>query len=87
MPEKYQMMMQKFLTYFIAILLSIVGFYIVRTYNMIDSMNNDLRKVEKFVPMVQRDIRDNTEELQDLNRRLTPLEKWILLNSKNEDYE
>jgi len=87
MPEKYQMMMQKFLTYFIAILLSIVGFYIVRTYNMIDSMNNDLRKVEKFVPMIQRDIRDNTEELQDLNRRLTPLEKWILLNSKNEDYE
>jgi len=81
------MMMQKFLTYFIAILLSIVGFYIVRTYNMIDSMNNDLRKVEKFVPMIQRDIRDNTEELQDLNRRLTPLEKWILLNSKNEDYE
>ena len=79
--------MQKFLTYFIAILLSIVGFYIVRTYNMIDSMNNDLRKVEKFVPMIQRDIRDNTEELQDLNRRLTPLEKWILLNSKNEDYE
>jgi len=80
-------MMQKLLTYFIAILLSIVGFYIVRTYNMIDSMNNDLRKVEKFVPMIQRDIRDNTEELQDLNRRLTPLEKWILLNSKNEDYE
>ena len=79
--------MQKLLTYFIAILLSIVGFYIVRTYNMIDSMNNDLRKVEKFVPMIQRDIRDNTEELQDLNRRLTPLEKWILLNSKNEDYE
>jgi len=87
MPEKYQLMMQKLLTYFIAILLSIVGFYIVRTYNMIDSMNNDLRKVEKFVPMIQRDIRDNTEELQDLNRRLTPLEKWILLNSKNEDYE
>jgi len=87
MPEKYQMMMQKFLTYFIAILLSIVGFYIVRTYNMIDSMNNDLRKVEKFVPMIQRDIRDNTEELHDLNKRLTPLEKWILLNSKNEDYE
>jgi len=87
MPEKYQMMMQKFLTYFIAVLLSIVGFYIVRTYNMIDSMNNDLRKVEKFVPMIQRDIRDNTEELHDLNKRLTPLEKWILLNSKNEDYE
>jgi len=81
------MMMQKFLTYFIAVLLSIVGFYIVRTYNMIDSMNNDLRKVEKFVPMIQRDIRDNTEELHDLNKRLTPLEKWILLNSKNEDYE
>ena len=87
MPEKYQMMIQKFLTYFIAILLSIVGFYIVRTYNMIDSMNNDLRKVEKFVPMIQRDIRDNTEELNDLNKRLTPLEKWILLNSKKEDYE
>ncbi len=85
MPEKYQIMIQKALTYFIAILLTIVGFFIVRTYTMIDNMNNDVQKIEQSVPVIQRDIKYNREQIEDLRERLTPLEKWKFQNSKNDD--